>query len=73
MHHSTARHLRNGALASIGLYGIVILVLLALTGGFQGARNVQPDGVDKSALFQRFNEAVPNALAVLQQSLRPHS
>jgi hypothetical protein len=73
MHRSTAHTLRNGALASIGLYSIVVLVALALSGGFQGARNVQPDGVDKSALFQRFNEVLPNALAVLQQSLRPHS
>lgn len=73
MHRSTARTLRNGALASIGLYCILVLVALALSGGFQGSRNVQPEGVDKNALFQRFNQVLPNALAVLQQSLRPHS
>lgn len=73
MHRSTAQQLRNGALASIGLYSIVMLVLLALTGGFDRARHIQADTVDKSALFQRFDQVVPNALAVIQQSFRPHS
>lgn len=73
MARSTIRQFRNSALASLGLYGILILVLLALTGGFEQARRVQPDKVDKSALFQRFDLVVPNALAVIQQSLRPHS
>ncbi|CDF83274.1 hypothetical membrane protein [Pseudomonas knackmussii B13] len=73
MSRPTARHARNGALASLGLYSIVILVLLALTGGFDRASHVQADNIDRSALFQRVNQVVPNALAVLQQSFSPRS
>ena len=73
MSRPTARHARNGALASLGLYSIVILVLLALTGGFDRARHVQADNVDRTALFQRMDQVVPNALAVIQQSLSPRS
>lgn len=73
MSRPTVRHARNSALASLGLYSIVILVLLGLTGGFDRARHVQADNVDKTALFQRMNQVVPNALTVIQQSLNPHS
>jgi hypothetical protein len=68
-----SRYLRDGALASIGLYSVVILVLLALTGGFNDARQVPDDPVDQASLFHRFNDMVPSALVLLQQSLRPHS
>lgn len=73
MSRPTARHLRNGALASIGLYSIVILVLLALTGGLDRASHVQVDKVDKTALFQRMDQVVPNALAVIQHTFNPRS
>ncbi|SDH78371.1 hypothetical protein SAMN05216272_10385 [Pseudomonas panipatensis] len=73
MHRPTSRYLRDGALASIGLYSVVILVLLALTGGFNDARQVPDDPVDQASLFHRFNDMVPSALVLLQQSLRPHS
>lgn len=73
MSRPTARYLRNGAFASIGLYSIVILVLLALSGGFDRARRAPEDKVDKTALFQRVDQVVPSALAVIQQSFRPHS
>lgn len=69
----TARYLRNGALASLGLYSVIILVLLALTGGFQHASQAEQEPDDKSALFQRLDEALPVALGVLQRSLRPRS
>ena len=67
------RYARNGALAALGLYTIVILVVTALSAGFDGARHAPVDNVDRSDLFQRFNQAVPVALQGLQDALTPHS
>ncbi|KAF1069276.1 MAG: hypothetical protein GAK45_01143 [Pseudomonas citronellolis] len=73
MHRSLSTSLRNGALASIGLYAIVVLVLLALAGGYRQTQRVADDPVDRSALFQRVDHALPVALTSLQQLLDWHS
>lgn len=73
MNRQAHRYARNGALAALGLYTIVILVVTALTAGFDGARRAPVDNVDRSGLFERFNQAVPVALQGLQDVLTPHS
>jgi hypothetical protein len=62
MNRQAHRYARNGALAVLGLYTIVILVITALTAGFDGARRAPVD-----------NQAVPVALQGLQEALTPHS
>ncbi|QRY77013.1 hypothetical protein JVX91_15470 [Pseudomonas sp. PDNC002] len=73
MNRQAHRYARNGALAALGLYTIVILVVTALAAGFDGARRAPVDDVDRTSLFQRFNQALPVALQGLQDSLAPHS
>lgn len=67
------RYARNGALAALGLYTIVILVVMALVAGYDRARHAPVDNVDKTGLFTRFNQALPVALQGLQDALHPHS
>ncbi|NNN26931.1 MULTISPECIES: hypothetical protein [Pseudomonas] len=73
MNRRAHRYARNGALAALGLYTIVILVVTALTAGFDGARRAPVDNVDRNGLFERFNQAVPVALQGIQAALTPHS
>ncbi|MDN6858245.1 hypothetical protein QO207_16755 [Pseudomonas sp. CAN2814] len=73
MNRQAHRYARNGALAALGLYTIVILVITALGAGYDAAHRVPVDNVDRTGLFQRFNQAVPVALQGLQDALTPHS
>lgn len=73
MNRQAHRYARNGALAALGLYTIVILVVTALTAGFDDARRAPVDNIDHTGLFERFNQAVPVALQGLQEALTPHS
>lgn len=73
MNRQAHRYARNGALAALGLYTIVILVITALTAGVDGARRAPQDNIDRSGLFERFNQAVPVALQGIQDALTPHS
>ncbi|WP_207887163.1 hypothetical protein [Pseudomonas sp. 30_B] len=73
MNRQAHRYARNGALAVLGLYTMVILVVMALAAGYDSARRAPVDNIDRSGLFTRINQALPVALQGLQNSLRPHS
>lgn len=73
MNRQAHRYARNGALAALGLYTVVILVFMALAAGYDSIRRAPVDNVDRAALFARFNQALPVALQGLQDALRPHS
>lgn len=73
MNRQAHRYIRNGAFATLGLYTIVILVVMALTAGYQRASHLSEDNIDRSALFSRINQALPVALQGLQNALHPHS
>lgn len=73
MNRQAHRYARNGALAALGLYTIVILVVTALTAGFDGARRTPGDNLDRTGLFERVNQTLPVALQGIQEALTPHS
>lgn len=73
MNRQAHRYARNGALAALGLYTIVILVVTALTAGYDSAHRAPVDNVDRTSLFNRFNQALPVALQGIQDALAPHS
>ncbi|WP_152222539.1 hypothetical protein [Pseudomonas sp. SCB32] len=73
MNRQAHRYARNGALAALGLYTMVILVVMALTAGYASVRHAPMDNIDRTGLFNRVNQALPVALQGLQEALRPHS
>jgi len=73
MNRQAHRYARNGALAALGLYTMVILVVMALSAGYQSVRHAPLDNVDRAGLFSRINQALPVALQGLQDALHPHS
>lgn len=73
MNRQAHRYVRNGAFATLGLYTIMILVVMALAGGYERASRAPVDNVDRSGLFSRINQALPVALQGLQGALSPHS
>ncbi|MEE9098699.1 hypothetical protein ACAW63_15460 [Pseudomonas sp. QE6] len=73
MNRQAHRYARNGALAALGLYTMVILVVMALAAGYDSVRRAPVDNVDRAGLFTRINQALPVALQGLQSALNPHS
>lgn len=73
MNRQAHRYARNGALAALGLYTMVILVVMALAAGYDSVRRAPVDNVDRTGLFTRINQALPVALQGLQSALNPHS
>ena len=73
MNRQAHRYARNGALAVLGLYTMVILVVMALAAGYDSVRRAPADNVDRTGLFSRINQALPVALQGLQGALNPHS
>ncbi|MHB9800346.1 hypothetical protein ACYCAX_21325 [Pseudomonas sp. MT3] len=73
MNRQAHRYARNGALAVLGLYTIVILVVMALAAGYDSVRRAPVDNIDRTGLFTRINQALPVALQGLQDALRPRS
>ncbi|AGI23967.1 hypothetical protein H681_10475 [Pseudomonas sp. ATCC 13867] len=73
MNRQAHRYARNGALAVLGLYTIVILVVMALAAGYDSVRRAPVDNIDRTGIFTRINQALPVALQGLQDALRPRS
>ena len=73
MNRQAHRYARRGALAALGLYTIIILVITALSAGYDSARRAPTDNIDRTGLFNRLNQALPVALQGIQDALKPHS
>ncbi|MHC5350108.1 hypothetical protein [Metapseudomonas furukawaii] len=63
MKNATVRYARNGALASLGLYFIVVTVVLAISFGYERGR-VGASPVDASmSFYQQLSQSLPVLLA----------
>ncbi|BAU75000.1 hypothetical protein [Metapseudomonas furukawaii] len=63
MKNATVRYARNGALASLGLYFIVVTVVLAISFGYERGR-VGASPVDASmSFYQQLSQSIPVLLA----------
>ncbi|WP_375738517.1 hypothetical protein [Pseudomonas boanensis] len=66
------QYARNGALASLGLYFIAVMVLLTVSFGYERGR-VGASPVDASMTFyQSLSQAIPAALASRKNSSAGH-
>ena len=72
MSNLTLKYARNGALASLGLYFVAVVVLLAVSFGYERGR-VGASPVDASMTFyQTLNQAIPAILASQKNSNAGH-
>ncbi|MDE3736539.1 MULTISPECIES: hypothetical protein [Pseudomonas] len=63
MSNPTIQYARNGALASLGLYFVVVMVVLAISFGYERGRiGVSPTDASMS-FYQQLSQSIPVLLA----------
>lgn len=67
---SPRHYARNTALATLGLYAILMLVVLSLVAGVESARNATPDNDTATTLSNQIGQALPGLLGVEQSTRR---
>lgn len=67
---SPRHYARNTALATLGLYAILMLVVLSLVAGAESARNATPDNDTATTFSNQIGQALPGLLGVEQSTRR---
>ncbi|WP_132687760.1 hypothetical protein [Pseudomonas aeruginosa] len=60
---SPRHYARNTALATLGLYAILMLVVLSLVAGAESARNATPDNDTATTFSNQIGQALPGLLS----------